>query len=176
MRSLNSRYGEVYFPREADRPGTESLYLNGQELPKDSPVFGKDWYSTDLFTEWGLKFIDEARAEKKPFFLYIAQGAVHFPLQAPAEVIAKYRGRYMDGWDTLRERRYAKQIEMGLIDPRWPLAPRPPEVPAWDTRPADRQERFDQIMAVYAAMIDRIDTPSARSSRGWNDAACSTTR
>ena len=156
-RSLNSRYGEVYFPKEADRPGTENLYLDGKELPKDSPVFGKDWYSTDLFTDWGLKFVDEARAENKPFFLYIAQGAVHFPLRAPEEVIARYRGRYTEGWDRLREQRYAKQLGMGLIDPRWPLAPRPPEVPAWDTRAADRRERFDQIMAVYAAMIDRID-------------------
>ena len=157
MRSLNSRYGEVYFPREMDRPGTENLYLNGKEMPKDSPIFGKDWYSTDLFTDWGLKFIDEARAEKKPFFLYLAQGAVHFPLRAPAEIIEKYRGRYLQGWDTLRESRHAKQIQMGLVDPRWPMAPRPPEVPTWDTRPADRKERFDQIMAVYAAMIDRID-------------------
>jgi len=157
MRSLNSRYGEVYFPKERDRPGTESLYLNGREMPKDSPAFGKDWYSTDLFTDWGLRFIDEARAEKKPFFLYVAQGAVHFPLRAPGEVIEKYRGRYLEGWDTLRDRRHAKQIRMGLVDARWPLAPRPPEVPAWDTRPADRRERFDRIMAVYAAMIDRID-------------------
>lgn len=156
-RSLNSRFGEVYFPKEADRPGTKNLYLDGKEVPKESPIFGKDWYSTDLFTEWGLKFIDEARAEKKPFFLYIAQGAVHFPLRAPAETIAKYRGRYMTGWDKLREQRYAKQIGMGLIDPRWPLAPRPPESPAWETRAPDRQQRFDEIAAVYAAMIERID-------------------
>jgi arylsulfatase A-like enzyme len=156
-RSLNSRFGEVYFPKEADRPGTKNLYLNGKEMPKDSPEFGKDWYSTDLFTEWGLKFIDEARSQNKPFFLYIAQGAVHFPLRAPAEVIEKYRGKYMDGWDKLREGRHAKQIEMGLVDPRWPLAPRPADSPAWETRPADRQKRFDEIMAVYAAMIDRID-------------------
>ena len=157
QRSLNSRYGEVYFPRESDRPGTENLYLDGKELPKDSPVFGKDWYSTDLFTEWGLKFVDEARAENKPFFLYIAQGAVHFPLRAPAETIAKYRGRYLKGWDALRDQRYAKQLSLGVIDPKWTLAPRPPEVPAWESRPADRQQRFDEIMAVYAAMIERID-------------------
>jgi arylsulfatase A-like enzyme len=157
QRSLNSRYGEVYFPKESGAPGTQNLYLDGQELPKDSPVFGEDWYSTDLFTEWGLKFIDEARAQNKPFFLYIAQGAVHFPLRAPREVIEKYRGQYKEGWDKLRERRHAKQIEMGLVDPRWPLAPRPSDSPAWDTRAADRQQRFDEIMAVYAAMIDRID-------------------
>jgi arylsulfatase A-like enzyme len=157
IRSLNSRYGEVYFPKELDRPGTESLYLNGEELPKDSPVFGTDWYSTDLFTDWGLKFIDEARAEKKPFFLYMAQGAVHFPLRAPREVVEKFRGRYLQGWDKLRARRHAKQIQMGLVDARWPLTPRPPESPAWDTRSAEQQGRFDEMMAVYAAMIDRID-------------------
>lgn len=157
MRSLNSRYGEVYFPKESDRPGTENLYLNGEEMPKDSPVFGKDWYSTDLFTDWGLKFVDEARAEKKPFFLYVAQGAPHFPLRAPREIVEKYRGRYLQGWDTLREQRHAKQVQMGLVEARWPLAPRPPESPAWDTRTEQQQKRFDEIMAVYAAMIDRID-------------------
>ncbi|MFO0958283.1 MAG: arylsulfatase [Isosphaeraceae bacterium] len=156
-RSLNSRYGEVYFPKEGNRPGTENLYLNGKEIPKDSPVFGENWYSTDLFTDWGLKFIDEAQAEKKPFFLYIAQGAVHFPLRAPAETIAKYRGKYKDGWDVLRDRRYAKQVGMGLIDPSWPMAARPKDVPTWESRAEDRKDRFDAMMAVYAAMIERID-------------------
>jgi arylsulfatase len=156
-RSLNSRYGEVYFPKEASRPGTENLYLNGKEIPKSDPIFGQDWYSTDLFTEWGLKFIDEAKAEKKPFFLYIAQGAAHFPLRAPREIIDKYQETYRAGWDKLRAARYARQIEMGLIDKRWPLAPRPEQSPAWDTREPDRQDRFVQMMATYAAMIDRID-------------------
>jgi len=113
MRTLNSKYGEVYFPKEFDKPGTENLYLTGREIPKDSPELGKDWYSTDLFTEWGLKFVDEARAEQKPFFLYIAQGAVHFPLRAPADIIAKYRGKYMQGWDKLREDRYAPPDSIG---------------------------------------------------------------
>jgi len=157
QRSLNSRYGEVYFPKELTRPGSENLYLNGQEIPKDSEVFGKDWYSTDLFTEWGLKFIDEARAEKKPFFLYIAQGAAHFPLRAPREIIDKYLPTYRAGWDKLRQERYRRQIEMGLVDAGWPLAPRPADVPSWESRPADRQDRFVQMMATYAAMIDRID-------------------
>ncbi len=157
MRSLNSRYGEVYFPQEFDKPGTENLYLNGREIRKDSPELGNDWYSTDLFTNWGLKFVDEAQAEKKPFFLYVAQGAAHFPLRAPADVIAKYRGKYMDGWDKLRQARHARQIEMGLVDAKWPLAPRPAESPAWESLKDDQQDRFDQIMAAYAAMIECID-------------------
>ncbi|MBN1853425.1 MAG: arylsulfatase, partial [Pirellulales bacterium] len=157
MRSLNSRFGEVYFPTEISRPGTEVLYLNGREIPKDSPELGKDWYSTDLFVDWGLKFVDEAIAEQKPFFLYIAQGAVHFPLRAPADVIEKYRGKYMAGWDALRKERHARQIEMGIVDAAWPLAPRPKNSPAWDTRAPDRKERFDQIMSAYAAMVECID-------------------
>ena len=130
-RSLNSRYGEDLLSpegRRATRPGTENLYLNGRRSPKDSPVFGKDWYSTDLFTEWGLKFIDEAQRPSKPFFLYLAQGAVIFRCGAGGD-IAKYRGRYMEGWDTLRDARYAKQIEMGLVDPHAGRSARaPPEV------------------------------------------------
>ncbi|HEX4149024.1 MAG TPA: arylsulfatase [Pirellulales bacterium] len=157
MRSLNSRFGEVYFPKEKDKPGTEMLYLNGKELPKNSPELGKDWYSTDLFTEWGLKFVDEARAANKPFFLYIAQGAVHFPLRAPADVIAHYHGKYMQGWDQLRRERHARQIELGLVDSRWPLAPRPSESPAWDTCAPKEQRRFDEIMATYAAMVECLD-------------------
>ena len=156
-RTLTTRYGEVYFPVEADKPGTKHLYLNGKEIPKDSETFGKDWYSTDLFTEWGLKFVDDAMAEKKPFFLYIAQGAPHFPLRAPREVIEKYRSLYGEGWDKLREKRHAKQIAMGLVDVKWPLAPRPADSPAWDTREPERKQRFVEMMAVYAAMIDRID-------------------
>jgi arylsulfatase len=133
------------------------LYLNGKEEPKSDPMFGKDWYSADLFVNWGLKFIDEARAEKKPFFLYIAQGAAHFPLRAPREIIDKYPATYRAGWDKLREERYRRQIEMGLVDAGWPLAPRPADVPTWESRTADRQDRFVQMMATYAAMIDRID-------------------
>lgn len=156
-RVLNSRYGEVYFPREMDREGTTHLYLDGEEVAKDSPRFGSDWYSTDLFTEWGLKFVDEAKAAEKPFFLYIAQGAAHFPLRAPREVLDRYRGRYREGWDALREGRHAKQVAMGLVDPGWAPAPRPSFSPAWDSLGEADKERFDAIMAAYAAMIDRID-------------------
>jgi arylsulfatase len=157
MRSLNSRFGEVYFPKEDDKPGTESLFLNGREIAKDSPELGHDWYSSDLFAQWGLKFIDEARAEKKPFFLYLAQGTVHFPLRAPEDMIARNRGKYLVGWDQLREERHARQIKMGLVDAKWPLSPRPNDCPAWETLDAKKKERFDQIMAAYSAMVECLD-------------------
>ncbi len=63
----------------------EPLYLNGDALPQTAPEFGQDWYATYLWTDFGLKFIDEALKEKKPFFLYLAHNAPHFPLMAPKE-------------------------------------------------------------------------------------------
>lgn len=163
VRSLNSPFGEVYFPKEyeARKPvgklGTDQLFLNGRAFPKDSPEFGSDWYSSDLFAQWGLKFVDEARGENKPFFLYVAQGTVHFPLRAPADVIAHYRGKYKEGWDKLREARHARQVQRGLVDAKWALSPRPADSSPWDSYTAEEQDRFDQIMAAYAAMVECLD-------------------
>jgi arylsulfatase len=169
VRSLNSRFGEIYFPHELPRPGTENLYLNGKELPKDSPELGKDWYSSDLFVDWGLKFIDEARAAKQPFFLYLPQGTVHFPLRAPAEAIEHYRGKYMQGWDQLRVQRHAKQLKMGLVESKWPLSPRPGDSPAWETRTAEQKQRFDSIMAAYAGMVECLDRSTGRLVDGLKE-------
>jgi len=138
------------------------LALNGTWLANDDPLLPRDWYTTDLFTDYALKFIDEAQAEKKPFFLYLAYNAPHFPLQAPAEDITKYRGKYKAGWDKLREQRYAKQINLGLVDKSWPLSPRSEEVKAWDKLTPAEQDRFDQIMAIYAACVDHMDQAVGR--------------
>jgi arylsulfatase A-like enzyme len=153
-RSLNAPAGGFYYP-EAQRA---KLFLNGAAIANDDPRLPKNWYSTDLWTEFGIRFIDEALAAKKPFFLYLAHNAPHFPLQAPAEDIARFRhGIYTNGWDQLREARYARQKELGLIDPAWPMSPRPPEVKAWNETPAEQKERFDQMMSIYAACVWHMD-------------------
>ncbi len=120
-------------------------------------MFSPPWYGSDLWTEQGIRFIDEALTEDKPFFFYLAHVAPHFPCMAPEETIAKYHGKYMAGWDKLREDRYQRQIEAGLIDPSWPLTPRPSEIPAWDSLSQQDQQRYDDMMAIYAAMIDEVD-------------------
>lgn len=156
MRSLNLPWGGIHFASQKGlRPGN-TLFLNGERKALDDPQFG-DWYGAYLWTEWGLKFIDEAIADKKPFFLYLAHCAPHFPLMAPAADVARYQGKYLVGWDRLREQRQKRQIELGLIDPKWPLTPREETSPAWETVPAAEQERFDHMMAIYAAMIDTMD-------------------
>lgn len=169
-RTATTRFGELYFPREGGKPASKFVYLDGREVPADSPEVGTgDWYSTFLFTDWALKFLDEARSEGKPFFQYIAHGAPHFPLKAPREVIERYRGKYRAGWDELRLARHKKQLELGIVSDKWPLSPRPAEVAAWDSlSPAD-QDRFDHIMAIYAAMIDCIDQSVGRVIAGLKE-------
>lgn len=155
-RSLNLQAGGVYFHNQTGSKGGAKLFLNGEEKPLNDPQFG-EWYGTFLWSQWGLKFIDEALSTKQPFFLYVAHCAPHFPLMAPAEEIARYRGKYLAGWDALREARHRRQVEMGVVDAKWPLTPRPPNSPAWKDVPDEDRQRFDHMMAIYAAMIDTMD-------------------
>jgi arylsulfatase len=157
-RSLNAAAGGFYFP---DSPRTD-LFLNGEHVGRRGDKLPEQWYSTDLWTDFGIRFIDEARAAKKPFFLYLAHNAPHFPLQAPPEDIARFRGKYKVGWDKLRQQRHARQIEMGIVDRAWPLSPRPPEVQAWESLTAQEQDRFDHIMAIYAAVVSHMDASVGR--------------
>ncbi len=155
------------FYRASDR--IARLFLNGEALANDDARMPKNWYITDLWTDFGLKFIDEARAAQKPFFLYLAHNAPHFPLQASAEDIARFRGRYKAGWDRLRNERLARQVASGLIDPAWELSPRPEEVKAWDDLTAEEQDRFDHMMAVYAACVHRLDLAVGRLVDGLRE-------
>ena len=139
-------------------------YRNNQEAPKmaldDQRFYPPDsgFYITDAFTEYALKFLDQRKSKKEPFFLFLAYTAPHWPLHALPEDIARYRGKYLIGWDSLRIQRYQKMIKSGIIDSDWPLSPRhDSEVPAWNTLNNEEKEMWDLRMAVYAAMIDRMD-------------------
>ena len=156
--SLNSPHGGFYYA--ADKQA--ALFLNGKQLDLAGPELPKGWYTTDLFTDYAIKFVDEGIASKKPFFLYLPYNAPHFPLEAPLDEIAKFRGKYKAGWDKLREQRHAKQLELGVVDKAWPLTPRPDMVKAWDALTPERQDHFDHIMAIYAAVIHHMDTSVGR--------------
>ncbi len=122
-----------------------------------------DYYFTDDLTDHAISMIRERKASnpEQPFFCYFAHGAVHAPLHARPEDIAKYRGRYDGGWDQLRDERFARQRELGIVPDGLELPPRNTE-PNHDVRPwddLDDRERalFARHMEVYAAMVDRID-------------------
>lgn len=170
QRTATTQFGELYFPKERSREPCKWVYLDGRKVAADSPEIGSgEWYSTFMFTDWALKFLDDAKASGRPFFQYFAHGAPHFPLKAPADVIARYRGRYRIGWDKLREARHKRQIELGIVDAKWPLAPRPPDVPAWDSLSEEDKDRYDLMMAIYAAMIDCIDQSVGRMIAGLKE-------
>lgn len=116
------------------------------------------YYMTNAFTDYALEFLNEQKFKKEPFFLYLTYTAPHWPLHALPEDIAKYRGKYMIGWDSLRTERYERMIDMSIIDRKWHLSPRhEPEVPEWNTLDEEEKDMWDLRMAVYAAMIDRMD-------------------
>jgi arylsulfatase A-like enzyme len=139
-------------------------YRNNQEAPRmaldDKRFYPPDsgFYITDAFTEYALKFLDEQKSKKEPFFLYLPYTAPHWPLHALPEDIARYQGKYMVGWDSLRIQRYQRMISSGIINTTWALSPRhESEVPAWNTLTNEEKDMWDLRMAVYAAMIDRMD-------------------
>jgi len=156
-RSLNLEMGGVHFWNQGPAMADRKLHFNGEQLKKDDPRLEPPWYGTHLWTKFGLKFAAEAKESGKPFFWYLAHVAPHFPCMAPEATIAKYRGKYMEGWDVLREKRYARQIASGLVDKSWPLPPRPEKIPAWDEVSFEEKVRYDDMMAIYAAMIEEVD-------------------
>jgi arylsulfatase len=138
--------GGVYFwpPVGLERP----VYRNELQVTPDA-----DWYSTDAFTTEAIEFIKEAKEQDKPFFLYTAYIAPHFPLQAWPEDIARYEGVYEQGYEPIRAARFNKQQRDGVLpaDARLSEA----EYPSW-ADVADQAEEARR-MQVYAAMIDRLD-------------------
>lgn len=156
-RSLNLPAGGLHFNDQTGFKGGTKLFLNGSEVSRDDAQFDPPWYGTDLWTRQGIRFLDEADKQEQPFFWYLAHVAPHFPCMAPEETIAKYRGKYMAGWDRLRQERYERQVQSGLIDARWELESRPDAIPAWASLSDEQKRRYDDMMAIYAAMIDEVD-------------------
>lgn len=137
------------------------LIEDNHAVPVDR--YPDDYFVTDDFTDRAISMIRESKASDptKPFFLYFAQAAVHAPLQARAADIARHAEAYHEGWDALRQRRYDRQVELGVIPPGAELAPRNhepgDEVAPWDDLDDERKELFARYMAVYAGLIDNLD-------------------
>ncbi|SHH37356.1 arylsulfatase [Chryseolinea serpens] len=119
-------------------------------------------YLTNTITDNALEFLTEQNKQNKPFFLYLAFNAPHWPLQALPEDIAKYKGRYDIGWDSLRQQRIARQKELGILQAGQRVADRDPDVPVWDNLTYDQKQLWEAKMEVYAAMLDRVDQNIAR--------------
>lgn len=160
------------------RDGAANYYNPGKQRLTDSgPPAQKEWayprtfafddslvapftppegyYGTDTWTDWAIELLEKYRDEENPFLLYLAYQAPHDPLQAPEESVQKYEGVYEKGYEAIARARYQRQIEMGLLDDRYPRSE--PTYRNWeqlsDSAKADQVRR----MQVYAGMIDRMD-------------------
>ena len=161
-------------------PGCE-IYRDGELLmeagrPVNPYNSEKEFYTTDFFTDTAIDYIDQA-AEKPdiPFFLHVCHNAPHFPLEAPDHLIEKYRGRYLKGWDRLKEEKLERMKAMGIVGPGQKMARgtgfdqaeregfnfKPPfdteEIPKWDEHNENQKEELDFRRAMYAAQIERLD-------------------
>jgi len=146
--------GGFYFRPTAGR----SVVLDNEVIhTRQSGPMPEEWYSTDAWTDYGIRFIEEAVQRKEPFFFYLAHNAPHWPLQALEQDIAKYKGKYMKGWDVMRAERHARMIKMGIVRKGWPITARDEKAQAWDQVEQDKKELMDTKMAIYAAQIDRVD-------------------
>ena len=115
----------------------------------------KDFYTTDYFTHYAVDWLESYKDDKRPLFLYMAYTAPHDPLMAWPEDIARYEGGYDEGYEAIRQLRYARQLEMGLIDESYRLSEA--TYPDWDTLSPELKAEESAKMEVYAAMIDRLD-------------------
>lgn len=104
----------------------------------------------------------QAAAPDKPFFLYLAPGTAHGPQQAPAEWIRRFRGKFDQGWDRLREETLRRQIAEGIVPKGTRLAPRPPGVPSWASLSPDERKVAARLMEVYAGMLAHQDNQFGR--------------
>jgi arylsulfatase A-like enzyme len=129
--------------------------------------FPDDFYTTDAFSDHAVKTIHRFATNGVPFFIHVTYNAPHYPLHAWPEDIAKYQGTYLPGWTALREQRHRRQIELGLIDPEWTLPGQDPEVEEWESQ--ENKKWQDLRMAVYAAMIDRMDQGIGNILRALDD-------
>ncbi|MFD7307974.1 arylsulfatase [Promicromonospora sp. NPDC059942] len=138
-------------------PGATSYYapplVQGEERLPPSATAG-DYYLTDDLSRYARGFVERAHRAGRPWFLYLAYTAPHWPLHAREADVAQYRERYLAGWDRLRERRLAAQHRLGLATAT-DLPPRDPRVPAW-AETTDREWEAER-MAVYAAQVEAMD-------------------
>jgi arylsulfatase A-like enzyme len=139
-----------------------------------------EFYGTSALTDHAIDFLNEGRkTPDKPWFLYMAYNAPHFPLHAPKEDIAKYADKYQAGWDEIRKERLAKMKKLGIVPedtkltPRsqyWAWAQKEPGVnPAWEDVPEDRRKDLARRMAIFAAMVDVMDRNIGRLITNLSD-------
>lgn len=118
-----------------------------------------DYHFTTDMTDQAVRWIkaQQSLTPERPFFVYFAPGATHAPHHVPRSFIEKYRGKFNQGWDRLREEKFARQKELGVVPANARLTPRPPEIKAWDDHTEVQKQLFSRQMETFAAFGQHTD-------------------
>ena len=158
---VENGFAHSYLLQDQDRYFSPRVHFeDDQKLPPVEPDSG--YYATVAIADHAIKCLREHAREHadKAFFHYLAFTCPHFPLHALEEDIARYRGRFSEGWDVLRSQRLARMRQMGIVDCE--LSARTPGVPAWGSVAGPQKDAWQIRMAVHAAMVDRMDREIGR--------------
>jgi arylsulfatase A-like enzyme len=128
-------------------------FISPPATPEEGYILNKDL--ADKAISW-IRYHNSV-APDKPFFIYYAPGACHAPHHAPKEWIGKYKGKFDQGWDKVREETWARQKQLGVIPANTQLTPRPPEIPAWDTLSPDQKRLFARMQEAFAGYLAHTD-------------------
>ena len=160
QRGFDRFYG--FLEGETDQFHPELVYDNHSVEAPGTPDTG--YHLSEDLVDHAIGFIHDSVSIRpdRPFFTYLAFGAMHAPHQAPAEYLEKYRGRFDEGWDAARDRWFARQIELGLLPPDTQLAPRNPGVEAWDTLPDNQKRLAARLQEAFAAFLEHTDAQIGR--------------
>lgn len=139
---------------EPIQPKLRTIYMEDDRFVETLPA---DFYSSDGFTDKLLAYLDERKNAEQPFFAYLAYTAPHWPLQAPDDDVAKYRGRYDAGPEILRQERLARLRAMGLCPTDAVAHPVIAKSRAWEKLSDEERRLSARAMEVYAAMVERMD-------------------
>jgi len=155
----------------------QNVLIKAQESPQNPYHPEAEFYTTDFFTDVAIDYIDQATAEEtddRPFLLHLCYNVPHFPLETPDDLIEKYRGRYLRGWDVLREEKLQRMKRLGVVPPDQKLADNrgfknenipgfssvgvdTDPLPPWDSLSKKDQQELDFRRAMYAGQIDNLD-------------------
>jgi len=129
--------------------------VEGTKAVLDIP---KDYYTTHAFTQKAIEYVNDYKDDKKPFFMYLAYNAAHWPVQAPAETIKKYEKTYLGGWDSLRRVRYDRMLRLGFINEKdFPFVEEEDQTKKWDKLTLEQKAHYAKRMATHAATLDEVD-------------------
>jgi arylsulfatase A-like enzyme len=159
---LGFEYFYGFLGGDADQWHTP-IFENTRPVEAEEQLHGEKHFD-ELMADKAITWMQmqHALAPNKPWLLYYATGSAHAPHHAPKDWIAKYKGKFDQGWDKVREETLARQIKLGVVPPNTQLTKRPEQLSAWDSLSSDQKRLYSRMMEVYAAALSHADNQIGR--------------